>query len=115
MSEVTITSNSVIQFPAISCLPPKSTYFHLTSIDQIPFKKSKFNIRKAEEPLQQGLFILDIGGMGTFLRAHFLKKGIFFACTPKQMSFLTISYENIFSKTQDTRLGAIVASNKGLK
>ena len=29
------------------------------------------------------------------------------------MSFLTISNENIFSKTQGTRLGAIVASNNG--
>ena len=32
---------------------------------------------------------------------------------PKQMSFLTISNENIFFKTQGTRFGAIVAVNKG--
>ena len=33
------------------------------------------NIIKAEP-------ILDIGGMGAFFRASFLKKGILFACTP---------------------------------
>ena len=31
------------------------------------------------------------------------------------MSFLIISNENIFLKTQGTRLGAIVAPNKGLE
>ena len=31
------------------------------------------------------------------------------------MSFLPISNENIFFKTQGTRLGAIVAPNKGLE
>ena len=31
------------------------------------------------------------------------------------MPFLTISTENIFFRTQGTRLGAIVASNKGLE
>ena len=34
---------------------------------------------------------------------------------PKQRSFLTISNENIFSKTQGGRLGAKVAPNKGLE
>ena len=34
---------------------------------------------------------------------------------PKQVSFLTISNENIFLKTQGTRLGAIVTPNKGLE
>ena len=34
---------------------------------------------------------------------------------PKQVSFLTISNENIFLKTQGTRLGAIVTRNKGLE
>ena len=34
---------------------------------------------------------------------------------PKQMSFLTISNENIFFKTQGTRLGATVAPHKGLE
>ena len=48
----------------------------------------------------------DLRGMG----AHFLKKkGILFACNPKQMSFLTIFNENIFLKIQGTRLGAIVS------
>ena len=43
---------------------------------------------------------------GTF----FGKKCIFFAHTlPKQMPFLAISNKNIFFKTQDKRLGAIVA------
>ena len=34
---------------------------------------------------------------------------------PKQMLFLTIYNENIFLKTQGTRLGAIIALNKGLE
>ena len=61
--------------------------------------------------------ILYIGGMvAFFLRTHFSKKGILFACnSPKLMPFLTISTENIFFRTQGTRLGAIVASNKGLE
>ena len=48
---------------------------------------------------------------GTFV----LKKGILFTWPPEQMSFLTISNENNFFKTQGTRLGAIVAPNKGLE
>ena len=47
--------------------------------------------------------------------AHFYKKGAFcLLALPKQMSLLTISTENIFLKTQGTRLVAIVAPNKGL-
>ena len=55
-------------------------------------------------------------GHGYVFRAHFLKKG-HFGCLnpPKQMPFLTVSNENIFSKTQGTRLGVIVAPNKGLE
>ena len=50
-----------------------------------------------------------------FFRAHFMKKWAFYLfASPKHMSFLTISNENIFSKTQGDRLGAIVAPNKGL-
>lgn len=43
---------------------------------------------------------LDSGGMiGAFSRAHFfIEKNILFACTPRQMSLLTISSENIFRK-----------------
>ena len=54
--------------------------------------------------------------MGAFLGGTFVEeKGIFLVCTPpKQMPFLTISNENIFLKTQGTRLAAIVATNKGL-
>ena len=55
--------------------------------------------------------VLDIGGMGAFFKAHFLKK----KAPPEQLSFLTISNENIFFKTQVTRLGAIIAPNKGLE
>ena len=43
-----------------------------------------------------------------FLRS----KGHWLLAPPKQMPFLTISNENIFRKTQDTRLSAIVAPNK---
>ena len=44
------------------------------------------------------------------------EKGAFcLLALPKQMSFLSISDENIFFKTQDTRLSAIVAPNKGLE
>ena len=58
--------------------------------------------------------------MGAFFtRAHVLeKKDILFPCTGgarKQMSFLIVSNENIFSKTQGTRLGAIITPNKGLE
>ena len=58
--------------------------------------------------------ILDIRGMGVFFRAYFLGKRAFcLLAPPKQMSFLIISNENIFFKTQGTRLGAIVSPNKG--
>ena len=50
--------------------------------------------------------ILDIRVMGAFFGAHFLKKKAFcLLAPPKQMLFLTISNENIFLKTQGTRLG----------
>ena len=49
-----------------------------------------------------------------FVGAHLSKKDFLLACTPKQMPFLTISNENFFI-TQDTRMGAIVAPNKGLQ
>ena len=48
--------------------------------------------------------ILDIGEMGAFFGGTFFEKG-HFACTPKQMSFLTVPNENIFFKTQGTMLG----------
>ena len=55
--------------------------------------------------------------MGAFFtRAHVLeKKDIVFLAPPKQMSFLIVSNENIFSKTKGTRLGAIITPNKGLE
>ena len=57
--------------------------------------------------------ILDIGGMGAFIGAHFLKKKVFGLLAPsKQMSFLTISNEH-FSKTQGTRFGVILTPNRG--
>ena len=42
---------------------------------------------------------LDIEGMGAFFKVHFLEKW-HFVCfhPPKQMSFLTISNENMFLK-----------------
>ena len=58
--------------------------------------------------------ILDIGVMGVFFRESFAEKKTFCLLVPaKQMSFLTISNETIFLKTQGTKLGAIVAPNKG--
>ena len=49
-------------------------------------------------------------------RVLFLKKIAFcLLAPPKQMSFLTISNENVLFKTQGTRLGAIIAPNKGLE
>ena len=52
--------------------------------------------------------------MGAFFRASFAEKKTFCLLVPaKQMSFLTISNETIFLKTQGTKLGAIVAPNKG--
>ena len=55
--------------------------------------------------------------MGAFFGGTFVEeKGIFLASTPpKHMPFLIISNENILKKTQGTRLGAIVAPNKGLE
>lgn len=53
--------------------------------------------------------------MSFFFEAHFTEERTFsLLAPPKQMSFLTISTENIFLKTQGTRLVAIVAPNKGL-
>ena len=58
--------------------------------------------------------ILDIRGMGAFFYGIFSEKRVFcFLAPPKQMSVLTTPNENIFFKTQGTRLGAIVAPNKG--
>ena len=60
--------------------------------------------------------ILDIRGMGAIFEGTFSEKRTFFLLAlPKQVSFLTISKEKIFLKTQSTRLGAIVAPDKGLE
>ena len=56
-----------------------------------------------------------MSGMGAFFGTIFFKKDFLFACTPMQMSFLTISNKNIFFKNQGTRLGVIIAPNKGLE
>ena len=53
--------------------------------------------------------------MGAFFGTIFFRKDVLVACTPMQMSFLTISNENIFFKNQGTRLGVIIAPNKGLE
>ena len=53
---------------------------------------------------------------GCVFQGIFSEKRVFcLLAPPKQMSFLLISNENIFFKTQSTRLGAIVAPNKGLE
>ena len=55
-------------------------------------------------------------GHGCIFLGHiFWKKAFCLLASPKQMSSLTISNENSFSKTQGTRLGAIVALNKCLE
>ena len=60
--------------------------------------------------------ILEIGGMDAFPGAHLSKKEDFIGLHPqKNMLFLTASNQNIFLKTQGTRLGVIVAPNKGLE
>ena len=60
---------------------------------------------------------LDLGVMGAFFRANVLKKGHFVCLHPLNRCHFTqpISNENIFFKTQGTRLGAIVTPNKGLE
>ena len=55
-----------------------------------------------------------MSGMGAFL-GQFFSKNFLFACTPMQMSFLTISNKIFFFKNQGTRLGVIIAPNKGLE
>ena len=55
-------------------------------------------------------------GNGCVLQDIFSEKSTFCQLAPsKQMSFLIISNENIFCKTQDTKLGALVAPIKGLE
>ena len=54
--------------------------------------------------------------MGAIFVVHTLKKMTFcLLATPKEISFLTISDENIFSKTLRARLGVITLPNKGLE
>ena len=66
-------------------------------------------------PLHAGP-IQDIGRMGAIFQGTFSEKRAFcLLAFPKQKLFLTFSNENIFSKTQGTRLGAKVAPNKVLE
>ena len=54
--------------------------------------------------------------MGAIFLGIFSEKRPFcLNASPKQKPFLTISNENIFSKTQGARLGVDVARNKGLE
>ena len=60
--------------------------------------------------------ILDNVGMGAFFWGTFSEKRAFcLLAIPKQMSFFTISNENIFSKTEGTRLDGMVTPNKDLE
>ena len=59
--------------------------------------------------------ILDIEGMGAFLGHIFQKQGILFARNTYTEATFNHFYENTFIKTHCTRLGTIVASNKGLE
>ena len=55
------------------------------------------------------------GHVYLFWDTIFEKKAFCLLAPPKQMPFLTISNENTFLKTQGSRLGALVAPNKGLE
>ena len=60
--------------------------------------------------------ILDIAGMGAIFQGTLSEKRAFCLAAPtKQKFFLTISYENISSKIQSTKLGEKVTPNKGLE
>ena len=59
--------------------------------------------------------ILDIEGMGVFLGHIFQNRVFCLLVTHTLKPLLTISDENAFFKTHCTRLGTIVASNKGLE
>ena len=55
-------------------------------------------------------------GMGTFFGAKVFQKGAFCLLAPtNQVSFLTFANEIFFLENQGTRLGVIIASNKGLE
>ena len=57
----------------------------------------------------------DWGNECIFWSTFVKKRGFCWLAPPKQMLFLTTSNQNIFLKTQGTRLGVIVAPNKGLE
>ena len=68
------------------------------------------------KPLPSPGPILDIRSMGAFFRGTFFwKRGICLLGLTEQMSILTISNKNIFSKTQGTKLGVIIEPNKVLE
>ena len=50
-----------------------------------------------------------------FLGHTFWKKAFCLLASPKQKSFLTISNENVFSRTQGAKLGEKIVPNKGLE
>ena len=109
----------------------KFTFYHFVvrsswySFDR-NFKRLKAKLtwktrsRFEPETLGQGILrtkhqagpILDTGSVGAFFQGIFSEKKAFCLLAPP-MLFLTISNENIFFKPQGTRLGAIVAPNKG--
>ena len=71
-------------------------------------------IIKNQKNIKPGV-ILDIWGMSMFLGQILWKKAFCLLAHPKYMLFLSISDENIFFKTQGTRLSVIVAPNKSLE
>ena len=78
---------------------------HFTTLCMNGLKTKRLSSNFAYDIKQKGS-LLDIGGT-------FSEKSAFYLLAPsKQMSFLAISKEHIFSKTQGTRLGATVAPNK---
>ena len=69
-----------------------------------------------EIPTEKTGPILDIRGTGAFFGANIFKQGAFcLLAPPNQMLFLTNFNENIFFENQGTRLGVIIAPNKGLE
>ena len=107
-------------FELFNCL----YYYHFPKISQ-PLDKMRWHYRKYilrnkhkffKNLIQLSKPTLDTWGMGAFFGAYFFFKRTFCLLgPPKQMSLLTIYNENIFLKSQGTRLRSIFAPNKGLE
>ena len=98
-----VSTNYKHQFPS-SC-KISAYYLYMTSIE--------FQTWRSRENFTNSAYSRHWRHGGNFLGYNFWKKKAFCLLAPtKQKIFLTISNENIFSKTQGTRLGVKVAPNK---